>query len=385
MKYVTPPFLRNKSVDEVHNQMIMNLPADLDVSEGSHEWNMTRPSAIGLARMYQFILPEVIRLIFPSWSYGEYLDAHARNCGLYRRPATYAVGLLDIAGKANTVIPAGSRFSTASTNSESSVDYETLEETLIPAEGKVEIKVRCVKAGTAGNTAENTVVFVSSGLRGIDSVTNPMAITGGTERESDASLITRVEEYAASQGESFVGNPSDYKRWAKSVPGVGEVLVIPAEDDSGLVTLIITDANGAPATKELCEAVYNYIMRPDEPDLRLTHPNARLVVEAPATLDLCVQATVELMHGYQLDVVTAAFKEALEKQYLAVAMEEKEIKYTRIARVLSGISGVNDYTDLKIGVSGDGAVVYDTKNIPIGKTELPTMALSNLALSSGVV
>ncbi len=385
MKYVTPPFLRNKSVDEVHNQMILNLPADLDVSEGSHEWNMTRPSAIGLARMYQFILPEVIRLIFPSWSYGEYLDAHARNCGLYRRPATYAVGTLDITGKENTVIPAGSRFSTASTNSETSVDYETLEEVLIPAEGKLEVKVRCVKAGTAGNTSENTVIFVSSGLRGIDSVTNPMAITGGTERESDTSLITRVEEYAASQGESFVGNPSDYKRWAKSVPGVGEVLVIPAEDDSGLVTMIITDANGAPATQELCEAVYNYIMRPDEPDLRLTHPNARLAVEAPTTLALCVQATVELMNGYQIDVVTAAFKEALDRQYLAVAMEEKEIKYTRIARVLSGIPGVNDYTDLKIGVSGNGAVVYDSKNIPIGKTELPTVALSNLTLTSGVV
>ena len=141
MEYETPYFLKNKSVDEIHAQMKAILPADIDVSEGSHEWNMTRPTALIVAMVCQFILPEVVKLTFPSWSYGDYLDMHAIQRGLERREATAATGMITITGEVNSVIPKGSMFSTASINNIPSVDYVTLESTVIPIGGTVNVQV----------------------------------------------------------------------------------------------------------------------------------------------------------------------------------------------------------------------------------------------------
>lgn len=384
MEYETPYFLKNKSVDEIHAQMKAILPADIDVSEGSHEWNMTRPTALIVAMVCQFILPEVVKLTFPSWSYGDYLDMHAIQRGLERREATAATGTITITGDANSVIPRGSMFSTASINDEPSVDYITLEQAVIPMEGSVDVEVECTKKGIIGNTIENTVIFVSSKLTGIKAVTNAEEITGGTEAESDEDLIVRIEEYDATQGQSFVGNPNDYKRWATSVDGVGEAIVISAQDDSGLVTIILTDSNGAPANETLRDAVYNYIMRPDAPGERLAPVNAKLSVLAPDTLAIGIKATIELVDGYNLEAVKTTIMENLQ-QYLPIAMDEKEIKYTRIARVLSETVGVNDYSSLQIGVKTDGTVSYGTANIPIEITELPTIDEEDLILTSGTV
>lgn len=381
MEFKTPSFLQNTSVDDFFRDMKSILPADIDVSEGSHEWNMLRPTALITAKMCQFILPEVIKIFFPSWSYGDYLDELAKIRGMTRRAATAATGTITITGAANTVIPINSMFSTASINSDPSVDYVTLAEATIPPEGVIEVEVECTKKGIIGNTPANTIIFVASKITGIKSVINTDEITGGTEVESDASLIERIEEYDATQGQSFVGNPNDYKRWAKSVDGVGEAVIISAQDDSGMVTIILTDANGAPANEQLRQAVYNYIMRPDAPGERLAPVGSFLTVSAPAELAISIKATIELVDGYNLEAVKSAFLKNLIS-YLATAMEEKEIKYTRISRVLSQTDGVNDYVDLQIGKK-NGA--YGTTNIPIEITELPTIAEEDLVLTSGTV
>lgn len=75
--------------------------------------------------MCEFVLPEVIKLIFPEWSYGTFLDEHAKGRGITRRAATAAIGKITITGTAGAVIPAGSLFSTASVNGEPSVDFKT--------------------------------------------------------------------------------------------------------------------------------------------------------------------------------------------------------------------------------------------------------------------
>lgn len=381
MEFTTPSFLQNTSVDDFFRDMKSILPADIDVSEGSHEWNMLRPTALITAKMCQFILPEVIKIFFPSWSYGDYLDQLATTRGMTRRAATASTGTITITGAANTVIPINSMFSTASINSDPSVDYVTLAEATIPPEGTVEVDVECTKKGVVGNTPANTIIFVASKITGIKSVINTDEITGGTEVESDASLIERIEEYDATQGQSFVGNPDDYKRWAKSVDGVGEAVIISAQDDSGMVTIILTDANGAPANQPLREAVYNYIMRPDSPGERLAPIGAFLTVSAPTELAISIKATIELKDGYNLEAVKSAFLQNLIA-YLATAMEEKEIKYTRISSILSQTDGVNDHVDLQIGEK-NGA--YGKTNIPIEITELPMIAEEDLVLTSGTV
>lgn len=383
-EFKTPEFLENRSVDEIYQIMKSILPPDIDLSEGGHGWNMTRPTALVAAEICQFILPEVVKLIFPEWAYGEYLDGHAKARGITRRAATAATGEITITGAADSVIPEGSLFSTASINDEPSVDYRTMEAATIPGEGSVKVAIQCTQTGTIGNTAANTVILAAGKLTGVTSVTNEEEITGGTEIESDESLRERIDAYDKSQGDNFVGSVSDYKRWAESVAGVGEATIISAQDDTGTVTIILTDANGDPATEHLITEVYNHIMRPDDPGERLAPVNALLDVKAPETIEIGVSATVEVADDSTLEAVKTAFLENLAG-YLPTAMAEEEIKLTRVASVLSGTEGVNDYKELKIGIKTDGSVAFGTANIPIAMTQLPTISGDDLALSEGDV
>lgn len=382
--FETPDFLKDRSTDAYFQQMRSILPDDIDLSEGGHAWNFTRPTALVAAEISEFILPEVIKLIFPEWSYGEFLDAHAKCRGMTRKPATAATGEITITGEADTVIPAGTMFSTASINGAESVDYRTTEAAKIPESGSIKVRVMCTKTGTVGNTTVNTVVLVASRNTGITAVTNESEITGGTESETDASMQDRIVEYDRSQGESYTGSVQDYKRWATSVAGVGDATIIPANDDTGLVTIIVTDSNGQPATEELLTAVYNYIMRPDDPGVRLAPVNANLSVVAPATIAICIQATVELEDDATIESVRADFLARLAA-YLPVAIDEGEVKYSGVYAALTATEGVNDHSGLQIGIYSGDSVVYGTSNIPITESQLPTVAADDLTLTAGTV
>lgn len=383
-EFQIPSFLQNCSTDDFHAKMKAALPVDLDVSEGSHTWNYTRPTALVGAEICEFILPEVVKLIFPEFSYGAYVDYHAKCRGLIRRPAAYASGYITITGTPGTIIPEWSKFATPSVNDEPSVDYMTMEEATIPEDGSVTVPVECVKPGVVGNTAKNTIIIVSDRLNGIRSVTNADEITGGTEIEDDETLIERIMEYDRTQGESFVGCVADYKRWATSVPGVGEVTIIPAPDTTGLVTIVVTDANGDPATDELCNDVYDYIMCPGEPLARRAPVNAYLSVIPPETIAIGIKAVIELKDEYTLESVQTSFIEKAAA-YLPIAMDEGEVKYTQIAKILAQTDGVNDFMDLELGMMSDGMVTYGTSNIPISNRQLPRILAENLSFSSGTV
>lgn len=383
-EYVTPDFLKNRSTEDNHKKITEILPKDIDLSAANHAWNMTRPTAIAMAEICEYILPRVLQQIIPSWSFGTYLDGHAKARNMYRREATAATGEITVTGAGGTVVPAGSLFSTVAVNDETSVDYVTEMYVKIPIDGGAIIPVRCTQTGVVGNTPANTVVLVSSKLKGITSVTNEEAITGGTEQETDEALIARIEEADRSQGDSYTGCVADYKRWATSVAGVGEATVIPAQDNSGLVRIVLTDSNGAPATTNLCDSVYNYIMKPDEPDKRLAPVGASVAVSPPDTITISVKATVELAYGATIESVKSDYMEKLAA-YLPMAFGDGEVKYTRVAAALASVEGANDYANLQIGIKNGGTVTYGTANISVSASQLPTISEDDLVLTAGTV
>lgn len=384
MEFQTPEFLENKSTDDVHKMMLAILPPDIDTSEGNHPWNLTRSSALVVAQVCEYILPEVLKQILPQYAYGTFLDGHATTRRMARRAATAASGYLTVTVSEETTIPMGSLFATASINDEPSVFYQTMEEVKILKDESAVIPIECTEDGVVGNTPKGTIILVASKLTNISAVINEEDITGGTEEEDDETLRERIIEYDKTQGDSFVGNVADYKRWATSVDGVGEATIISATDDSGTVTIILTDMNGEPATDNLCEAVYNYIMKPDAPLERLAPVNAILVVKAPDTMPICIKATIELQAGADIDAVKAEFLSNVAL-YLPIALDEEEVKYTKICNILGDTAGVNDYKDVLIGAKIDGSVTYGTTNIPITNTQLPVIDEEDLDMTSGTV
>lgn len=371
-----PEFLQNKSTDEIHTQMLDSMPGDIDKSQGQHPYNYTRPTAMIASELCQQTLPEIIKLIFPMYAYGEWLDYHAQMRGISRRPATASSGTLQLTVTKNTNIPAGSQFSTASVDGQPSVVFETMQGKFNLPEGEAEVPVKCMQTGTVGNVIAGTVIFKLSQLSGVTAVTNPEAITGGTEEEDDDSLRARIISLDQSQSVSYVGSVADYKRWSLEVPGVGGVTVIPAQDDSGLVTLVITDSNGDPANEEICQNVYDYIMSPADPELRLTAPNVKLSVIPPTITELSISATVEVGTGSSLEAIKSTFIQEVQV-YLDTARSDGEVRYTQIGKILAGVPGVYDYDALTLN---SGAT-----NISITNTQLPQVTSDSVLLTQGVV
>ena len=367
-----PEFLQNQTIEQIHARMLSSLPSDLDVSEGQFPWIFTRPVAIEKARFAEDVILRALSVVFPAYSYGAYVDLHAATRGLQRRAATKATGTVQVKGQIGTVIPKDSIFTTSGSTYEDSLIFRSQEEITIGSNGIANIPVICDTPGVSGNVKANTIVISASAFSSpLTSVTNPSATSGGTDKETDESLIARIAEYDSSRDVSYVGSVSDYKRWAKEVPGVGDAVVIPATDDTGMVTIVLTGSDGNPASPALCQDVYYYIMGSSEDD-RKASINALLTVSPPTVERITISATIEVDANSNIDTIRADFLTQIQS-YLAAAADDGVVRISEVGRILKSISGVTDYSSLMIN---DG-----TTNIILANTQLPLTSADLIELT----
>lgn len=375
--FIIPDFLQEKSPEELHKKMIAAIPEDIDLSEGQLAHDLTYPAALVVSELAQADLPRIISQIWPQFATGENLDYHAVTRKMERKAAQAATGKLLITGQDGFLIPAGSRFSTVSRTDNIAVEFATVQNYVI-TDGSVLADVKAVEAGSDSNAAANTVIIVlSDNLNGIDSVTNPEPIDGGYNEEADEELRKRIIQYDQSISGSYIGNENDYRRWALSVVGVGDVTVMPAGDETGLVTIIATDSNGSPASAALCQDIYDYIMEgKNELGIRYAPVNANLAVIPPTGVLVTIAGEVDLDGSNALSEVKTEFMDAA-KLYFQQAMVDGEIKYSAICRLLSTTAGVYDIRNIFI----DGG----RQNIKLPKDYLPVLEASSVVLTEGVL
>ena len=393
MDYVEPDFLSRQSADEIHARMLANLPRDLDLSEGNITWDFTRPSALEKAEMVQFELNEAIKLIFPQWSYGTWLELHGERANCYRRPANHASGTVNITGQIGTIIPSGFQLATVADQTESII-FEVMGGYVLEGHsdnGMVTnaVEVRAVEGGPIGNVAADTIKLMVKPARGIVKISNPEALTGGTDPESDSDYLVRILDNLRGNV-SMTGCNADYIRWAKEVAAVGQVVVDPEWNDptmpeefhyvdaygnrrcAGAVRLVIVDSNGAPGNKQLLDAVYLHIAGTGDQDPeRLMPIGAHLTVVAPEAITVSISAHVILEDGEDLETVKKRFIDRLPDYWRTVAQEAVEdvkshtgyIRMVQVGAVLAKTPGVLDYTELKVN--------NQTANIKVSTVQYP--------------
>lgn len=365
-----PDFLNNSSEEEIHEKMLSNLPEDIDKSEGGFPWDFTRPTAIEIAELKEYVLVEVLKSLSPVTCEESYLlDYHADGRGLVRRESVNATGYVTVTAKAGLVIPLGYGFSTEADDEGNTIDFVTTEEVTVDSLGNAKIPIEAAEGGSASNVGVNTIVLHAGDETGelldeIISVTNEEAVTGGLDEEDDDTLRERIVEYDRSHDISYVGNVADYKRWALSVPGVGAVTVIPAKDDSGIIKIILMDQNGVPASKQIQDAVYDYIMRPDSESDRLAPPNAVLEITAPETVVVNISAVVYLREA-EIGDVQNDLKAALQSYLLNVSSNDSAVRISAINSIIGSVSGIYDYDSVQInGMS---------KNVDLESGQMPVL------------
>ncbi len=255
------------------------------------------------------------------------------------------------------------------------------------------IPIQAIEGGRVGNVPADAIILMAQPITGIAYVTNSVAVTGGAPEETDDDFRERILE-AVRGGISWTGCDADYVRWAKEVPGVGQAVTDPEWDDpnlpeqfhwidgfglrrcAGAVRLFVIDANGVPANQQILDAVYEYIIHPEDRMERKAPIGATLTVVAPTPLYIDVSATVTLEDGHDIDTVMQRFRANLDLYWLAAASEyslrdvqsgiaKNWVKYVYVGAALADTLGIDNYDHTTLLVNGG------TADIPIALGEYP--------------
>ncbi|MDU5948940.1 MAG: baseplate J/gp47 family protein [Paenibacillus macerans] len=353
-----PPFLQDETEEVIRDRMLSRLPENLDTSEGSFSWDILEPAAIELTLAADWA-KEVLRRVFVSTTFGEYLDEKGAERGISRRPAVASRssgGAVQFIGDPGASVPAGYIVTTEATDSSPAILYRVLTAITLSDKREGITDVEAVEPGRSGNIPAGAIRHLSDPLRGIKSVTNIKPIEGGADIESDDSLRERYFLDARTPPGS--GNRTDYVRWALSVPGVGNALCIPLWNGPGTVKVVLLGQDGQAAPAVLVEAVTEH--------LTTVAPDVALVTVIPAKeIQIDISVTVTLAAESTVDQVRQVIEDGVRNYLKGLAFRDPIVRYARIANVILDIPLVLDYQNLLVNggqenievVQGDVAVL----------------------------
>lgn len=243
--------------------------------EGTFENDVLASNSLEFEKV-EVELEQAYKAAFAQTAWGEYLDLRAKEHGIFRKQAVKASGTVTVTGTGT--VPLESVFQTPA-----GIVFHTTKAVAITGSG--DIPIECATGGEIGNVDANTITIIPMSIPGISSVTNPQATHDGFDEEDDASLYNRLIFKVRQPVTS--GNKNEYIQWATSVTGVGKCVVLPLWNGNGTVKVLITDANGDPASTDLQEKVAAYIesVRPIGATVTVAAPTIFAVKVALKPLD----------------------------------------------------------------------------------------------------
>lgn len=361
-EFIRPDFIENNSAEEIHQRMMNNLPADIDDMPGGFPYDFTKPAALEKDELINYHLVRTLMIAFPQYAWDDWLDLHGQQVHLARHQPKSASGKVKVTGIPGAVIAEGTIFCTPATDNGPSIEFRSTEEKEIGTDGTTLIPVSAVAGGISSNVPANTVTLMMKPDKNIIEIINPEPIRGGTERESNDDYYDRIAaEYENSL--TFLGNDSDYIRWAKEA-GASDCIVIPAAEGPGTVKLVLIDGNGQPANERLVQDVYNYIVSPEDRSARLLPTACAKLLCGPATTVKVDYVITGLLYDEttSIEQIMEDFAAAVKAIYTS-AKQQDVLRYNDVRPIISGIAGVRDFDEFLMN--------GETKNIRLGREEYP--------------
>jgi uncharacterized phage protein gp47/JayE len=214
--------------------------------------------------------------LLPDTAETEWLDRHGKiwlvnaDGTTGRKLATLATGRASFTATVDgVIIPIGTILDTSVSIypltggvSTQTVSYETTEAVYSSIVAPVEAPVRALDPGVMGNLPDGTSATVNPPIGGVSSAASLLALTGGTDDETDEELRIRILRRI--QQPPMGGAAYDYEAWALAVPGVTRAWCSPLEMGIGTVTVrfmmddLRADNNGFPTGDDVL-AVKTYL------------------------------------------------------------------------------------------------------------------------------
>lgn len=346
----------DKTPESIKAEIVADLQTDISTREGSYTDTMLAGVALSEWKTYQ-AMNAAIPMFYIDENSGEYIDRQCSKYGITRKPGTKAEVVLQFTGTDGAAVPAGSVFLTLA-------GQEFLTQAAAVISGGVATVVsKAEDVGAAYNVAAGTIVNQYNSISGITGVTNPAAAVGGTDPESDASLLQRYQLHL--QKPVTGGNVHHYEQMALEVSGVGAVKVTPLENGPGTVGVLIVGPEKQPVDAAIVTACAAHIE-----EYGLIGPT--VTVESAAALQIDVTVTVILAAGASLAQVQQNFSVGLDGYLKSIAFVKYELLYNQVAYLLMGLENVENFSNLKINGAAE-SVAIGTKQVPImGTVEVST-------------
>ena len=351
------------TVEAIKSRILARLTTNLQTREGSYTNDVISAAAAEIAEVYHS-MDALVPAFYLDETSGTYIDKQAAVVGIVRKAGTKASCAITFTGTDGAQVPAGTPFYTAA-----GLAF-ALRETAVIAGGTASGTLEAAEVGDRYNIGAGEITQTLKNYPGISGYANGAA-GGGTDPESDASLLSRYLERMRRTATS--GNPYHYQQWANSVAGVGASRVIAKWDGPGTVKVILADPNMEPAASETVESCAAYIeeQRPVGAEVTVVAAKAReLAVTATVTIDgtttkETVQAEfAQALAAYFRTLVSAAFQQNLDWQLDILAENTYAVSYNRISAILLTIPGVVDYTVLQVG-GGSGSIAVAVDEVPV--------------------
>ena len=323
----------SKDFNTILKELLDKVPETLYKRQGSIIYDALAPAALKLAELYTEIEIYYYQTYLATAT-GSNLDNRVADYGLSREDATYAIRLVNVYNTNNELydIDIGSRFSIPE-------DYGGYNYVLTEKISTGIYKAKCETAGTVGNEYLGILLplYNISGLGKAEIVSTYQA---AEDIEDDDSLRKRA--VAKLNTEPFGGNQSDYKRYLKSIDGVGASKIFPIWNGGGTVKISLVNSDNTIPDNTFINDIQTLIdpIANQGEGLGLAPIGHTVTVVAPTATTINIQATLVLDTGYTISQVAEQVISALNL-YIKEIQENWENSSTAItiyrAKIIAAI------------------------------------------------
>lgn len=336
-------------------EMLAALDESIETREGSYANTLLSPAAYQMYKIYQ-LMPQILLMAFPDETAGEYIDRRASDFGIVRVAGKRAtVTLRFISGFSISLpeVPAGTVACT-----EDGLRFRTLEDAVF-IDRTADVPAEAETIGRAYNVEANSITVMAVNIGGVVSVTNPEAAVGGTDDETDASLLSRWHEHL--QRPISSGNINHYIAWAKETDGVARAEAQALWAGPGTVKVIVAGPDKDPVDETIVTACAAHIEeeRPIGADVTVVSVRDRPVN---------VSAVVTLSPGHTAQAAAEEMSLALCHRLAQLPFgTESQLRYGQGLALLLNCEGVEDYQSFTLD-EGTAALTFSAEETPVAGT-----------------
>ena len=329
--------------EKLLEDVLANAPSNIDTRPGSIFYDSVSGILLIIAQLYVDIgmIGELINIDTTS---GEFLDKKARDYGVTRLPATSCCYYVTFEGAEPEV---GERFYTDG-------QYFVLRKN---QEGTLYLEAETAGTGANGIYSGTAAIPVNN-ILGLTASTFGELMDPGTDEESDDDLRERIQAKLAGPSEN--GNKSHYRTWCESIEGVGRARIIPLWNGPNTVKGILITPSGTPAGNAVIKRVQEYIDPDEDGDGEgdglgegVANIGAHFTAVAPEKCTINIELDAFIKSGateqQAISDVTASVTEHLKGLALNTPDDEEiVVRISTIGALISGVSSILDYRNLKI-------------------------------------